>query len=192
MKTKTLFIVLVLIIQNVHAQTSEVTIPNGITNFISWITSLDEQVDNIYKVQKKNKLIRQLGYVGTDLDYLAEEKRLLAATVIAQHDLGEDAISIELLQEYKESIDNLSRNLSKLIVLLNDQYQIDGNEILDAIRFDLTSRKEVELKEITKMITNESEFNETLIRESAERARLHAISAKNAVFDLRAKLLATQ
>ena len=120
---------------------------------------------------------------------MASEKAKLAETVIEQHNLGESEISINLLNEYKESIDNLSRNITKLIVLLNDQFQVEGNEILDKIRHDLNSRKEIELKEIAKMLTDKNKFNEVRIRESAERARLHAISARDAVFELRKKLL---
>ena len=178
-----------LIFQKSNAQNSETNIQGGITSFISWITNLDDQVNNIYKTQNKNKLIRQLGYIGSDLDYLALEKAKLAETVIEQFNSGESEISINLLDEYKESIDNLNRNITKLIVLLNDQYQVEGNEILDKIRHDLNNRKDVELKEIARMLTEENEFNEDRIRESAERARLNAISARDAVFELRKKLL---
>jgi hypothetical protein len=190
MKTTLIILLLVLSIQKTNAQTSDATIQSGITEFISWITNLDEQVNNIYKTQNKNKLIRQLGYIGSDLDYLASEKAKLAETVIEQHNSEKSELSIELLNEYKESIDNLNRNISKLIVMLNDQYQIEGNEILDKIRHDLNSRKEVELEAITKMLTDNNKFDEDAIRESAERARLNAISARDAVFELRKKLLA--
>lgn len=189
MKIKLLVIFLLLIFQKSNAQNSEANLQSGITDFISWITNLDEQVNNIYKTQNKNKLIRQLGYIGSDLDYLSLEKARLAETVIEQHNSGESEISINLLNEYKESIDNLNRNVTKLIVLLNDQYQVEGNEVLDKIRHDLNSRKEVELKEIAKMLTDKNKFNEVRIRESAERARLHAINARDAVFELRKKLL---
>jgi len=189
MKTIFLIIFLMLIFQKSNAQNSETNIQGGITSFISWITNLDDQVNNIYKTQNKNKLIRQLGYIGSDLDYLALEKAKLAETVIEQFNSGESEISINLLDEYKESIDNLNRNITKLIVLLNDQYQVEGNEILDKIRHDLNNRKDVELKEIARMLTEENEFNEDRIRESAERARLNAISARDAVFELRKKLL---
>ena len=189
MKTKLIIIVLALFFQKSNAQNSDTNIQGGITSFISWITNLDDQVNNIYKTQNKNKLIRQLGYIGSDLDYLALEKAKLAETVIEQFNSGESEISINLLDEYKESIDNLNRNITKLIVLLNDQYQVEGNEILDKIRHDLNNRKDVELKEIARMLSEENEFNEVRIRESAERARLNAISARDAVFELRKKLL---
>jgi len=189
MKTKLIIIVLALFFQKSNAQNSDTNIQGGITSFISWITNLDEQVNNIYKTQNKNKLIRQLGYIGSDLDYLALEKAKLAETVIEQHNLGESEISINLLNEYKESIDNLNRNITKLIVLLNDQYQVEGNEILDKIRHDLNNRKDVELKKIAGMLTDKNEFNEVGIKESAERARLNVISARDAVFELRKKLL---
>lgn len=190
MKTKLLVFLFVLFIQKSNAQTPDESIQSGITKFISWITSLDEQVNTIYKTQNKNKLIRQLGYIGSDLDFLALEKSKLAETVIEQHNSGKSEISIELLEEYKQSIDNLSRNISKLIVLLNDQFQVEGNEIIDNIRHDLNNRKEVELEAIAKMITDDNAFDEDRIRESAERARLNAISARDAVFELRMKLLA--
>jgi len=189
MKTKLIIIVLALFFQKSNAQNSDTNIQGGITSFITWITSLDDQVNNIYKTQNKNKLIRQLGYIGSDLDYLASEKAKLAETVIEQHNLGESEISINLLNEYKESIDNLNRNITKLIVLLNDQYQVEGNEILDKIRHDLNNRKDVELKKIAGMLTDKNEFNEVGIKESAERARLNVISARDAVFELRKKLL---
>ena len=189
MKTKLLVILLVFIFQKSNAQNSDTNIQSGITSFISWITSLDEQVNNIYKAQNKNKLIRQLGYIGSDLDFLALEKAKLAETVIEQFNSGESEISIDLINEYKESIDNLNRNITKLIVLLNDQFQVEGNELLDKIRHDLNNRKEVELEDIAKMLTGENKFNEVRIRESAERARVNAINARDAVFELRKKLL---
>ena len=189
MKTKLLVILLVFIFQKSNAQNSDTNIQSGITSFISWITSLDEQVNNIYIAQNKNKLIRQLGYIGSDLDFLALEKAKLAETVIEQFNSGESEISIDLINEYKESIDNLNRNITKLIVLLNDQFQVEGNELLDKIRHDLNNRKEVELEDIAKMLTGENKFNEVRIRESAERARVNAINARDAVFELRKKLL---
>lgn len=189
MKTKLLIILMLVIFQKTNAQNTNTNLQSGITDFISWITNLDEQVNKIYETQNRNKLIRQLGYIGSDLDYLALEKAKLAETVIEQHKLGQSEISISLLNEYKESIDNLSRNISRLLVLLNDQYQVKGNEILDKIRHDLNSRKEVELQEIAKMLTDKNKFDEVQIRESGERARLHAISARDAVFELRKKIL---
>lgn len=192
MKTKIialLFLFTFLTIPKTNAQTLDTNLQNGISEFISWITNLEDQVNDIYKAQNKNKLIRQLGYIGSDLDYLASEKGRLADRVIEIHKSEEPAVSIEILSEYTMGIDNLNHNISKLIILLNDQYQVEGNKILDKIRYDLNSRKVVELRNISEMLSGETEFDEARIRESAERAKGLALNARDSVFELRKILL---
>jgi hypothetical protein len=190
MKTILLMITLLGLFQKSNAQVTNTNLHIGITDFISWLDTLDRHEIEVFKIQNKNKVVRQLGYIASDLDYLALEKRALAETVIEQHSLGENLISITYLNEFKESINKLMLNISNLIFLLNSEYQAEGNEILQKIKHDLNSKKEIELLEIVGLITDNHDFKEERLRESTERASLLIFRARDKVLELRKSLLA--
>lgn len=192
MKAKRLLISLILIvfsINHLNAQTNKASVQEGIIDFITWLTSLEEHANEIYTEQKKNKLIRQLGYIASDLDYLALEKRKLSEQVIDLYKNNKSQLSIEILENYKKSIENLSENLTALLLEINEQYRDKGYAALDKIRKDLYERKESELSHIIRLVGSEENFNEEEIRESAKNAEMYARSARNKVLDLRKQLL---
>ncbi|GAB3665493.1 hypothetical protein GCM10028791_41270 [Echinicola sediminis] len=183
------FIFILFSVDNSFAQTNKASVQEGIIDFITWLTDLEDHVNDIYTEQKKNKLIRQLGYIGSDLDYLALEKSRLAEKVIEHYKNDKSQLSIEILEDYKNSIDNLSENISELLLAINEQYRDKGHDALDKIRQDLYNRKETELSRIIRLVGGDEDFNEEKIRESAKNAELYARSARNKVLDLRKQLL---
>jgi hypothetical protein len=172
-----------------NAQVTNTNLHIGITDFMTWIDKLDQAEGLAFKVENKNKIMRQLGYIGSDLDYLALEKRALAETVIKQQRLGASAISIQYLDDFKQSIDKLMLNISNLIFLLKSEYQAEGNEILQKIKHDLNNKKEIELMQIVNLYIDNHDFKEERLRESTERASTLIFNARDKVLELRQSLL---
>lgn len=183
------FIYCTLASQCAFAQKKKADTQEGILKFISWLSDLETHVNDIYKEQKRSKLIRQLGYIATDLDDLAIEKSRLADKVISLYKSNQSNVSKDVLNDYKASIERLSTNLSSLLVSINEQYKGKGQLVLDKIRADLYNRKETELEKILRIVSREEQFDEEKIRKSAQNAEKYAKDARDKVLELRQKLL---
>ncbi len=190
MKTKTSIILILFLCLNFNlaAQTNYDEIQTGLIDLTGWIQKLNTEIKSIFKKERKNRLIRNLGYLYIDLDQLSYDKQNLLNLAIENNSNGTNSLTLNEIEEYKTSVKTISKRLNKVVLDLNDQYKIKGDSIVNKIRVNLVTKKFYELNQIAGIISNESEFDKEKISESVQNAVNYINGAKQAVADLRSKL----
>jgi len=175
---------------SVNGQTNEnenkyENIFTGILNFNNWIGKLDSEFKKLIVEEKREEFIRKLGYIGSDLQYIARKKQDFLLN-IENENFDSSNKEISLIQL---STNDLLINIGGLNVLINDNLGKIGNDSLQILEMELIHEKRKMHSSMLKSL-EKKELND-LISESKTGIELLKKS-KNLVWALREDIMKNQ
>lgn len=165
---------------------------NGISQFINWISDLDNVLVNITDKEKLKSIDRELGYASYDINKIAWQKEYLALSISNLKNAKED----DKIDELKPIVDDLISDIDKLISRLwsvkgklsqTDQVAID--KIVNDITSGYRNRKLLYLKDIKSFLYGE-DIPLTKIKDEAKQAKAIADEATLKINEARVKIKA--
>jgi len=108
---------------------------DGFMKLFEWVKKLDENISSIVRTENQKKLVRQLGYVQSDLDDFIEKKKEMTKDLIRH--CTDSSVSIseieKKLDEYNKEIKILTKRLEeirKAIIFEDELYSVTEKRIV--------------------------------------------------------------
>lgn len=167
---------------------SEYTI--GISQFIEWISDLDDVLIKITDKEKLKAIDRELGYASYDINRIAWQKEYLALSITNLNDAKET----DKIDELKPIVDDLISDIDKLTTRLwnikgklSQTDQIIVDKIINEITSGYRNRKLLYLKDIKNFLYGKN-IPLTKIKDEALKAKLIADEATIKINEARVKI----
>lgn len=145
-------------------------ITNAITQFIDFITYLDERANCIADRAEYTSLINRVEKLRNDIINLEIAKRNFDDSLPSTQIISDSQRRqlVKTINKFNNSVDKLEITLNSLIRLLRDDYQEKGREVEVYLRNQL-NQKEINLNKILEDL-NREEYNAEYIRQENEKS----------------------
>lgn len=182
---KVLFLSLFFCFSAIHSYSQESDsgeLTNGLTKFISWISSIDKVLLGIDNKENLNALNRNLGYTSLYIDQIATGKLLLAKEISDLKTDKDDDRHIPSLSnridQIVSSIDDLNTYLRKIKYSLSQTDQKEIDSIVLQIEQGFKNRKLYLLKDIKEAIYKKDIPYDKILKEGEESKKIADMALK--------------
>ncbi|MEN8116051.1 MAG: hypothetical protein ABFS16_03690 [Bacteroidota bacterium] len=112
---------------------------DGFMELFGWVKKLDDNISSIVRTENKKKLVRQIGYLQSDLDNFIDQKREITDKLI-QHCTDSSVTITEVEKEvdyYNDEVKILTnrvREIRKTIIFKDDLYSVTEKRVVTKYR----------------------------------------------------------
>ncbi|MFN8354950.1 MAG: hypothetical protein U0Y10_10920 [Spirosomataceae bacterium] len=163
---------------------------SGISQFLNWISELDNVLLNITDKEKLKTIDRELGYASYDINRIAWQKEYLALSITSMKNAKEEDKIDELRPIVNDLINDVDKLISRLWTIKGELSQTDQAAV-DKIIQDITSgyrnKKLLYLKDIKKFLYGEN-VPLAKVKEEAKQANEVAAVATDKINEAREKI----
>lgn len=153
----------------------------------SFVTSLNENIDNYFQSEKKKKLRRLLGYFQNDLrKYLVIRKKLMDDLASNNYSTTNDDTK-KMVSKLKFRLNKLSTRLLNISYLLHEELSFDAEDIVNRIYQAQQSQRAIYLTDLEKLLNGQYVDKEKLT-ESGEKIYAELNEAVGLITTIKKKL----